>query len=122
MGGGGVVHKEEEIIIRLNDSASVLDAKMTAIRVALENDSETRDKITIYTDCLTVVNILNNMTLDLNTITRAIRYAASRLTHRYPPILEYRVTIMQAGLQREAYNLIEYTPQLTQAFSEYKQG
>ena len=25
------VHKEEEIIIRLNDSASVLDAEMTAI-------------------------------------------------------------------------------------------
>ena len=27
-----VVHKKEEIIIRLNDSASVLDAEMTAIR------------------------------------------------------------------------------------------
>ena len=38
-----VVHKEEEII-RLNDSASVLDAEMTAIRVALENASETRDR------------------------------------------------------------------------------
>ena len=36
-----VVHKEEEIIIRLNDSAYVLDAKMTAIRVAIENASET---------------------------------------------------------------------------------
>ena len=35
-----VVHKEEEIIIRLNDYASVLDAEMTAIRVALENASE----------------------------------------------------------------------------------
>ena len=32
-----VVHKEVEIIIRLNDSAFVLDAEMTAIRVALEN-------------------------------------------------------------------------------------
>ena len=48
-----VVHKEEEIIIRLNDSASVLDAEMTAIRVALENASETRDKITMHTDSLT---------------------------------------------------------------------
>ena len=53
-----VVHKEEEIIITLNDSASVLDAEMTAIRVALENASETRDKITIHTDSLTAVNIL----------------------------------------------------------------
>ena len=45
-----VVHKEEEIIIRLNDSTSVLDAEMTVIRVALENASETRDKTTIHTD------------------------------------------------------------------------
>ena len=37
---GEVVHKEEEIIIRLNDSTSVLDAEMTAIPVALENASE----------------------------------------------------------------------------------
>ena len=44
-----VVHKEEKIIIRLNDSASVLDVEMTVIRVALENASETRDKITIHT-------------------------------------------------------------------------
>ena len=29
-----VVHKKEEIIIRLNDSASVQDAEMTAIRLA----------------------------------------------------------------------------------------
>ena len=55
-----VVHKEEEITIILNDSASVLDAEITAIRVALENASETRDTITIHTDSLTVVNILNN--------------------------------------------------------------
>ena len=52
-----VVHKEEEIIIRLNDSASVLDAEMTAIRIALEKASETRDTITIHTDSLTVVKI-----------------------------------------------------------------
>ena len=31
-----VVHKEKEILIRINDSASVLDAEMTVIRVALE--------------------------------------------------------------------------------------
>ena len=77
-----VVHKEEEIIIRLNDSKSVLDSEMSAIRVGLEDASETRDKITIYTDSLTAVNILNNKKLDLNTITRAIRDAASRLTQR----------------------------------------
>ena len=67
-----VVHKEEEIIIRLNDSAFVLDAEMTAIRVALENASETRGNITIHTDSLTAVNILINRKLDLHTITRVI--------------------------------------------------
>ena len=51
-----VVHKEEEIFIRFNDFASILDAEMTAIRVALENASETRDTITIHTDSLTAVN------------------------------------------------------------------
>ena len=55
---------------------------MTAIRVALENASETRDKITIHTDSLTAVNILNNRKLDLNIITRPIRDAASRSTQR----------------------------------------
>ena len=77
-----IVHREEEIIMRLNDSASVLDAEMTAIRVALENAIETRDTITIHTDSLTAVNILNNRKLGLNTITRAIRDEASRLTQR----------------------------------------
>ena len=51
---------------------------MTAIRVALENASETRDKITIHIESLTAVNILINR--NLNTITRVIRDAASRLT------------------------------------------
>ena len=37
-----VVHKTEEMIVRLNDSASVLDAEMTAIRLALEDASGTR--------------------------------------------------------------------------------
>ena len=55
---------------------------MTAIRLALENTSETKDKITIHTDSLTSVNIRNNRKLDLNTITRAIRDVASRLTQR----------------------------------------
>ena len=59
-----VVQKEEEIIIRPNDSASVLDAEMTAIRVALGNARETRDKITIHTNFLTAVNILNNRKLE----------------------------------------------------------
>ena len=36
-----VVHKEKEIIIRLNDSASVLDAEMTAIRVARHYNEQT---------------------------------------------------------------------------------
>ena len=75
-----VVHNEEEIIIRLNDSVSVLYAEMNAIRVVLENASETRDKITIHTDSLTAVNIIINRKLDLNKITTAIRDAASRLT------------------------------------------
>ena len=65
-----------------NKSSSVLDAEMTTIRVALENASETRDKITMHTDFLTVVTLLSNRKLDLNTITRAIRDAASRLTQR----------------------------------------
>ena len=56
-----LVHKKEEIIIRLNDSASVLDAEMTAIRLALEHARNTRDTITIHTDSLTAVNTLNNM-------------------------------------------------------------
>ena len=111
------------MFIRLNDSASVLHAEMTAIRVALENASETRDKITIHTNSLTSVNILNSRKLDLNTITRVIRDAASRLTHRptinwIPAYTGIPVTRMRTRLQREAYNLIEYTLQLTQALSE----
>ena len=70
----------EEIFIRFNYSASVLDAEITVIRVAIENASETRDKITIHTDSLTDIHILNNRKLDLNTITRAIRDAVSILT------------------------------------------
>ena len=113
-----VVNKEEEIIIRLNDSASVLDAEMTAIRLALENASETRENITIHTDSLTDVNILNNRKLDVNTITRAIRDAASRLTQR--PTINWipAHTGMLTRLQISAYNLIEYTLQLTQSLSE----
>ena len=77
-----VVHKKEEIIIRLNDSASVLDAEMTAIRLALENARETRDKITIHTDSLTAVTTLRNRSMYLRTTTSDIRDAASRLTQR----------------------------------------
>ena len=77
-----VVHKTEEIIIRLNDSASVLDAEMTAIQLALENARDTEDTITIHTDSLTAVNTLSNRKQHLNTITSAIRDAASRLTQR----------------------------------------
>ena len=74
-----LVHKEEEILIRLNDLVSVLDAEMTAI---LENARETSDNITIHTHSLTDVNVLSNRKLNLNTITKAIRDAASRLTQR----------------------------------------
>ena len=55
-----VVHKSEEMIIRLNDSAYVLDAEMTAVRLALEDASGTRDKITIHTDSLTAITTLGN--------------------------------------------------------------
>ena len=53
---------------------------MTAIRLAIEDDSETRDNITIHIYSLTVVLILINMKLDLNTIPMDIRNVASRLT------------------------------------------
>ena len=76
-----VVHKKEEIIIRLKDSTSVLDAEMNAIRLALENARNTRDTITIHTDSLTAVN-KSNRKLHLNTITSAIRDAASRIMQR----------------------------------------
>ena len=75
-----VVHKTEEIIVRLNDSASVLDAEMTAIRLALEDASGSRDKITVHTDSLTAVTKLRSRKLHLDTTTSAIRDAASRLT------------------------------------------
>ena len=55
---------------------------MTAIRLALENARETRDKITIHTDSLTAVTTLSNRNLYLRTITSDIRDAASRLTQR----------------------------------------
>ena len=67
-----VVHKEAEIIISLNDSVSMVDADMNVMRLAIEDSSETRDRITIYFS-LTVVNILNNRKLNLYTITRAIQ-------------------------------------------------
>ena len=46
-----VVHKEEDKIIRLNDSASVMEAEITDIRVALENASE-QDTRLQYTQTL----------------------------------------------------------------------
>ena len=79
-----VIHMEEETIIRLNDSTSVLDAEMTSIQVTLGNASETRDKTTIHTDSLTAVHMLNNRKLPLNTIMRAINEKTRhpRLTQR----------------------------------------
>ena len=96
---GEVVHKKEEIIIRLHDSSSVLDAEMPAIDISLE---ETGDKITIHTYS---TKQLNNRTLELNTTTKAIRDAdeqKDQLFTGYPPILEYRITGRQKRLQREA--------------------
>ena len=55
---------------------------MTAIQLALENARDTEDTITIHTDSLTAVNTLRNRKQHLNTITSAIRDAASRLTQR----------------------------------------
>ena len=120
-----VVHKTEEIIIRLNDSASVLDAELTAIRLALEDASGTRDKITIHTDSLTAVTILSNRKLHLDTITSAIRDAASRLTqmptinwipaHTGIPGNEKADQAAKRGLRLDMI-------QLTQAHSENKQG
>ena len=78
--GGSNDGTRVDIIIRLNDSASVLDAEMTAIRLALEDASGTRDKITIHTDSLTAVTTLSNRKLHLDIITSAIRDAASRIT------------------------------------------
>ena len=69
---------------------------------------ETRNKITIHTDFLTAVTTLSKRKLHLDTITSAIRDAASRLT--------------QMPTQREAYDLIGYTLQLMQAHSGTKQG
>ena len=63
-----------------SSDGSVLDAEMTAIRLALEDASGTRDKITIHTDSLTAVTTLSKRKLHLDTITSAIRDAASRLT------------------------------------------
>ena len=56
--------------------------KLLAIQLALENARDTRDTITIHTDSLTAINTLSNRKLHLNTITSAIRDAASRLTQR----------------------------------------
>ena len=82
-----VVHKKEEIIIRLHDSESLLDAEMTAIRLALEDASGTRDKITILTDSLTSVTTISNRSMYSRTITSAIRDAASRLAQM--PIINW---------------------------------
>ena len=61
-----VIHTVESIIIRLNDSISLLDAEMTVIRLALEDASETRDTITIHTDSQTINNNNNNNCLKSN--------------------------------------------------------
>ena len=53
---------------------------MTAIRLALEDASGSRDKITVHTDSLTAVTTLRSRKLHLDTTTSAIRDAASRLT------------------------------------------
>ena len=109
-----VVHKEEEIIIRLHDSEYVVDAEMTAICLAIYDASETRDHIRTHTDTLTAVK----------TITRVIRDAASRLTQRptinwIPPPHTGIPGIENVDQALRAANIpIEYTLQLPQALSE----
>ena len=75
------IHQAEETIIRLSDSASVLDAEMMAILMALLNATRSRKKSTIHTDSLTAIQILKNRKLETNSITRAIRKVATRMTH-----------------------------------------
>ena len=76
------VHQEEETVIRLNNSASVLDAEMIAIFMALLNATRNINKSTIHTDSLTAVEILKNKKLETNSITRAIRKVSTRMLHR----------------------------------------
>ena len=75
-----VVHKEDGIIIRLNNAASVLDAELFAISIVLEKARGTRDKMTIPTDSLTAVKMISHGKLELNTTTRDITDVASRLS------------------------------------------
>ena len=75
------IHQTEETIIRLNDSASVLDAEMMAILMALLNAARHRKKSIIHTDSLTAVQTLKNRRIETNPITKAIRKVAKRMTH-----------------------------------------
>ena len=75
-----VVHKEEEIVIRLNEFASELDAAMTFIRISLEEASGTSDKITIHTLIDSCENA-EQWKQELNTTMRAIKDAPSILRH-----------------------------------------
>ena len=68
---------------------------MTAIRLVLEDASQTRDTITRNTYYLTAVNILDNMKLDLNTITRDIKDSASRL--KQMPTIKWTPAVWNTG-------------------------
>ena len=68
--------------MRLNNSASVLDAEMMAILMALLNATRLRKKSIIHTDSLTAVQTLKNKRTETNSITRAIRKVATRMVHR----------------------------------------
>ena len=77
------IHQEEDTIMRLNNSASVLDAEMMAILMAFLNATRHRKKSTIHTDSLTAVQTLKNtLKNETNSITRAIRNVATRMVHR----------------------------------------
>ena len=54
---------------------------MMAILMALLNAARSRKKSTIHTDSLTAIQILKNRKLETNSITRAIRKVATRMTH-----------------------------------------
>ena len=68
--------------MRLNNSASVLDAEMMAVLMALLNATRHRKKATIHTDSLTAVHTLKNKKMETNSMTNAIRKVATRMDHR----------------------------------------
>ena len=59
-----IINKNEKIIIKLNDSVSVIDTEMTVIRISLEEGSGTRDSITIHTYSSMAIKCFKNGKLE----------------------------------------------------------